>query len=207
MAAETPITRPTRSRTMTANRCARTAGPSENPGIAKYGFPYRWPAEHEGGPENGVLTAVEDFAANRRGRSARDPADVLRHRGPVALAAPTRTPSPPSSSPGTETPSYAPRAQPRLPPDAEFALVSQLIRQERVLKAAPNPARSASRAASRASATAARPMTWTEHFAIPLDAGDNGDLSHVTLGSARGIQSPRARRRRRDFRRRPAGEA
>jgi len=26
------------------------------------GLPYRWPADHEGGPGNGVLTAVEDFA-------------------------------------------------------------------------------------------------------------------------------------------------
>jgi hypothetical protein len=31
------------------------------------GLPYRWPAEHEGGPGNGVLTAVEDFVAAHPG--------------------------------------------------------------------------------------------------------------------------------------------
>jgi Methyltransferase domain len=29
------------------------------------GLPYRWPAAHEGGPHNGVLTAIEDFVAER----------------------------------------------------------------------------------------------------------------------------------------------
>ncbi|MFZ0043026.1 MAG: class I SAM-dependent methyltransferase [Solirubrobacteraceae bacterium] len=31
------------------------------------GLPYRWPADHEGGPGNGVLTAVEDFVAEHDG--------------------------------------------------------------------------------------------------------------------------------------------
>jgi hypothetical protein len=31
------------------------------PGIRDGGLPYRWPAAQEGGPRNGVLTAVEDF--------------------------------------------------------------------------------------------------------------------------------------------------
>ncbi len=32
-----------------------------DPGLFDGGLPYRWPAEREGGPGNGVLTAVEDF--------------------------------------------------------------------------------------------------------------------------------------------------
>jgi Methyltransferase domain len=31
------------------------------------GLPYRWAAEREGGPRNGVLTAIEDFAREREG--------------------------------------------------------------------------------------------------------------------------------------------
>jgi hypothetical protein len=37
------------------------------PGIRSGGLPYRWPAAREGGPRNGVLTAVEDFVASRGG--------------------------------------------------------------------------------------------------------------------------------------------
>ncbi|MEN3283693.1 MAG: hypothetical protein V7607_4833 [Solirubrobacteraceae bacterium] len=37
------------------------------PGIRRGGLPYRWPAAREGGPRNGVLTAVEDFVAQREG--------------------------------------------------------------------------------------------------------------------------------------------
>ena len=33
------------------------------PGITEGGLRYRWPAAREGGPRNGVLTAVEDFVA------------------------------------------------------------------------------------------------------------------------------------------------
>jgi Methyltransferase domain len=35
-----------------------------DPGIHPEGMPYRWPAAREGGPRNGVLTAVEDFVAS-----------------------------------------------------------------------------------------------------------------------------------------------
>jgi len=35
------------------------------PGIRPGGLPYRWPAAREGGPRNGVLTAAEDFVAQR----------------------------------------------------------------------------------------------------------------------------------------------
>jgi hypothetical protein len=35
------------------------------PGIADGGLPYKWVAEREGGPRNGVLTAVEDFVEGR----------------------------------------------------------------------------------------------------------------------------------------------
>jgi methyltransferase family protein len=34
-------------------------------GISGYGIPYKWAAAREGGPRNGVLTAVEDFVAAR----------------------------------------------------------------------------------------------------------------------------------------------
>jgi hypothetical protein len=37
------------------------------PGISRGGLPYRRPAAREGGPQNGVLTAVEDFVAEREG--------------------------------------------------------------------------------------------------------------------------------------------
>ncbi len=37
------------------------------PGVRPGGLPYRWPAAHEGGAHNGVLTAVEDFMADRDG--------------------------------------------------------------------------------------------------------------------------------------------
>jgi hypothetical protein len=37
------------------------------PGIRPGGLPYRWAAAREGGPGNGVLTAVEDFVAEREG--------------------------------------------------------------------------------------------------------------------------------------------
>jgi hypothetical protein len=37
------------------------------PGVRPGGLPYRWPAAREGGPRNGVLTAVEDFVEDRDG--------------------------------------------------------------------------------------------------------------------------------------------
>jgi hypothetical protein len=36
-------------------------------GVRAGGLPYKWPAAREGGPRNGVLTAVEDFMAARGG--------------------------------------------------------------------------------------------------------------------------------------------
>lgn len=36
-----------------------------NPGVSDAGLPYEWVAEREGGPRNGVLTAIEDFVAGR----------------------------------------------------------------------------------------------------------------------------------------------
>jgi hypothetical protein len=38
-----------------------------DPGTRPDGLPYPWPAAREGGPRNGVLTAIEDFAAERDG--------------------------------------------------------------------------------------------------------------------------------------------
>ncbi|MCB0829117.1 MAG: class I SAM-dependent methyltransferase [Solirubrobacterales bacterium] len=39
-----------------------------DPGVSENeGLPYEWAAAREGGPENGVLTALEDFIAERRG--------------------------------------------------------------------------------------------------------------------------------------------
>jgi Methyltransferase domain len=37
------------------------------PGVRSGGLPYRWPAAREGGPRNGVLTAIEDFVSAREG--------------------------------------------------------------------------------------------------------------------------------------------
>lgn len=37
------------------------------PGIVHAGLRYRWAARHEGGPRNGVLTAIEDFIEGRGG--------------------------------------------------------------------------------------------------------------------------------------------
>lgn len=45
-------------------------GPGLYPGVQGVrpgGLPYHWAAEREGGPRNGVLTAVEDFVAGREG--------------------------------------------------------------------------------------------------------------------------------------------
>ena len=36
-----------------------------DPGTRDGALPYKWPAAREGGPRNGVLTAVEDFIAAR----------------------------------------------------------------------------------------------------------------------------------------------
>lgn len=38
-----------------------------NEGLTTSGLPYQYPAAHEGGPANGVLTAVEDFVAANEG--------------------------------------------------------------------------------------------------------------------------------------------
>ena len=37
------------------------------PGVSRAGLHYEWVAAHEGGPRNGVLTAIEDFIAERPG--------------------------------------------------------------------------------------------------------------------------------------------
>ena len=37
----------------------------EEPGIARYGLEYEWAAAREGGPRNGVLTALDDFVEGR----------------------------------------------------------------------------------------------------------------------------------------------
>jgi len=47
-----------------AHNCTLEPG---NPGISDGGLPYEWAAEREGGPGNGVLTAIEDFMSGRVG--------------------------------------------------------------------------------------------------------------------------------------------
>jgi hypothetical protein len=37
------------------------------PGTRPGGLPYKWTAAHEGGPRNGVLTAIEDYVADHEG--------------------------------------------------------------------------------------------------------------------------------------------
>jgi hypothetical protein len=39
----------------------------DEPGVIEGGLPFQWAAEREGGPRNGLLTAVEDFIAQRDG--------------------------------------------------------------------------------------------------------------------------------------------
>ncbi len=62
------------------------------PGIRPGGLPYHWPAAREGGPRNGVRTAVEDFVSSREGlRLAIFPpffglGVVFRRRAPYAEA-------------------------------------------------------------------------------------------------------------------------
>jgi hypothetical protein len=56
------------------------------PGVARGGLPFEWAAEREGGPRNGVRTALEDFVGERQGlRLAIVPAffgfGVLWHEG------------------------------------------------------------------------------------------------------------------------------
>jgi hypothetical protein len=43
----------------------RAALDPEEPGVVDYGLEYEWAAATEGGPRNGVLTALEDFIAGR----------------------------------------------------------------------------------------------------------------------------------------------
>lgn len=45
----------------------RGAVAPDEPGVSHAGLRYEWVAAHEGGPRNGVLTAIEDFAAERSG--------------------------------------------------------------------------------------------------------------------------------------------
>ena len=47
-----------------AHNCTLEPG---NPGISDGGLPYEWAAAREGGPGNGVLTAIEDFMSGRDG--------------------------------------------------------------------------------------------------------------------------------------------
>jgi hypothetical protein len=55
---------PEQHRQPTVRRAALAPG---EPGITHAGLRYEWAAEREGGPRNGVLTAVEDFVAEREG--------------------------------------------------------------------------------------------------------------------------------------------
>ena len=71
-----------------ADRRGRRAASRTSPGSAPAGCPTAAPAAREGGPRNGVLTAVEDFVAGARGPAARDRAGLLRPRR--RLASPTR---------------------------------------------------------------------------------------------------------------------
>ncbi len=55
---------PEEKRQPLAHNCTLEPG---NPGLSDGGLPYEWAAAHEGGPGNGVLTAIEDFMAERDG--------------------------------------------------------------------------------------------------------------------------------------------
>jgi hypothetical protein len=152
----------------------------ENPGIARYGFPYRWPAEREGGPRNGVLTAVEDFV---EGREEARLAILPMFFGIGVLWSASAAYSDDVGrllEPWDRNPVLMRLEHNRIYHlTREFALVSQLLRQERVLRAAVH---------SRAFALAGRlsrlrhrgdTMTWTEDLRDALDSSENGDLSHA----------------------------
>ncbi len=68
MPAGTPTSRPSGSPTSTAQPIAEPAGlfPGE-PGVVEGALPFHYGAEREGGPRNGVLTAIEDFIEGREG--------------------------------------------------------------------------------------------------------------------------------------------
>ena len=85
-AAATTTSIPSRSPPSTASRWSATALASSRriPGVRPDGLPYPRSAAREGGPRNGVLTAVEDFVAQRRGAAAGGRPGVLRLRRRLA---------------------------------------------------------------------------------------------------------------------------
>ncbi len=156
----------------------------ENPGIAKYGFPYRWPAEQEGGPRNGVLTAIEDFT---EGRDDTRLAILPMFFGIGVLWSTTAAYSDDVGrlvEPWDRNPVLMRLEHNRVYHlTRQFALVSQLIRQENVLKM---------ELESRAFALAGRlsqlrhgreTVPWTDQIRDILDAGENGDLARITASA------------------------
>jgi hypothetical protein len=163
----------------------------ENPGIAKYGFPYRWPAAREGGPRNGVLTAVEDFAD---GRDDVRLAILPMFFGIGVLWSP--------SAPYAEEIARLVEPWDRNPVlmrlehnrawhlTREFALVSQVIRQERLLKAALNSkafalARNLTRLRHRGAAA-----PWTEQIRDVVESPQNGD--HARANASAPAEEPQS---------------
>ena len=74
-----------------------------NPGTAERGLPFEWGALEEGGPRNGVMTAIEDFMSEQDGLRL---AVIPIFFGCGLLwpeSAPWSAPWPRSSSPGTAT--------------------------------------------------------------------------------------------------------
>ena len=55
-----------------------------NPGVDPLGLEYPWAALHEGGPRNGTLTAIEDFAKEPAGTAPCDRSGLLRLRRALA---------------------------------------------------------------------------------------------------------------------------
>ena len=53
---------PEEERMPLGHNCTLTPG---NPGLSERGLPYEWASAKEGGPKNGVLTAIEDFMEGR----------------------------------------------------------------------------------------------------------------------------------------------
>ena len=162
----------------------------EDPGIAKYGFPYRWPAEHEGGPRNGVLTAVEDFAEGR------DDARLAILPMFFGIGVLWSTTAPFSGDvarlvePWDRNPALMRLEYNRVYHlTRQFAMVSQLLRQESVLKM---------ELESRAFAFAGRlsqllhgraTVPWTDQIRDILDAGENGDHARNITASAKPEES------------------
>ena len=88
-----------------------------NTGVDPAGLPFEWAADHEGGPRNGVLTAIEDFMDRGEGLQLGSCPGVLRLRRPLARDAPYGRGVAESRAVRRQPGARAARGQPGRPPD------------------------------------------------------------------------------------------